>query len=215
MHAFVSADERYGPTRLLQWDVTTRGTSLMVFQVAGPEDPYTAELDAIPNVESYESVSMGAGADQFTVFVEDAITANTRGIFDAYEEEDVVVIPPVVFNTDRSADIQFIGPNAALQEMVDRLPDGIDGEIRRISNGSVARSAPSEELTPRQRRVLATAARVGYYDEPRDATLEDVAAQLDIATGTVGEHIRKAEAALVGHAIGDGEPDKRADEPNA
>lgn len=211
MHAFISEDDRFGPTRLLQWNVTTRETSLMLFQVAGPEKPYTAELEATPNVQSYETVSMDGRTDRFTVFVEDVIEEDTRGIFDAYDDENVVIIPPVVFHPNRTADIQLIGPNAALREMVDRLPGGMDAEIRRLTTGGATRMSASEELTVRQRRVIATAVRVGYYDEPRDATLEDVAAQLDLATGTVAEHMRKAEAALVEHALGDGWTDERAD----
>ncbi|MXR22550.1 helix-turn-helix domain-containing protein [Halobacterium bonnevillei] len=41
----------------------------------------------------------------------------------------------------------------------------------------------------------------GYYDVPRTASQDDVAAQLDCAPSTVAEHLRKAEAALAGAAI--------------
>lgn len=211
MHAFVSEDDRFGPTRLLQWNVTTRETSLMVFQVAGPEEPYTTELAQTPNVRSYETVSMAGRADQFTVFVEDAIDGGGRGIFEAYDDENVVIVPPVVFHPNRTADLQLIGPNAALSELVNRLPEGMDAEIRRLTTGGGTQVSVSDELTARQRRVLTTAFRVGYYDEPRDATVADVAAQLDLATGTVAEHMRKAEAALVEHALGDGWADERVE----
>lgn len=204
MHAFISEDGRFGPTRLLQWNVTTRETSLMVFQVAGPRGPYTEELDETPNVESYETVSTASNTDQFTVFVEDRITEETRGIFEAYEDKNVVLIPPVVFHPNRSADMRLIGPNSALQETLDRLPEGIDAEIRRLTDGGATQVSPADQLTARQRRVVATALRVGYYDEPRDATLTDVAAHLELASGTVAEHMRKAEAKLVEQALGDG-----------
>lgn len=204
MHAFISENDRYGPTRLLQWNVTTRDTSLMVFQVAGPRGPYTSALDETPYVESYETVSTAGNTDQFTVFVEDAITEETRGIFETYEDKNIVLIPPVVFHTNRSADIRLIGPNTALQETLDRLPDGIDAEIRRLTNGEQTQMTPADHLTGRQRRVIATALRVGYYDEPRDATLDDVAREMDLASGTVAEHMRKAEAKLVEQALGDG-----------
>lgn len=204
MHAFISEDDRFGPTRLLQWNVTSRDTSLMVFQVAGPRKPYTGELDDTPNVLSYETVSTASDPDQFTVFVEDSITEETRGIFQAYEEKNVVLIPPVVFHPNRSADIRLIGPNTALQDTLDQLPEGMDAEIRQLKDGGSTRMSASEQLTGRQRRVIATALSVGYYDEPRDATLEDVAARMDLASGTVAEHMRKAEAKLVEYALGDG-----------
>lgn len=202
MHAFISADDRYGPTRLRQWNVTSRETSLMVFQVAGPREPYTAALDATPNVRSYEAVELGLADDRFAVLVEDEITADVTGLFQAYADTDVVTVPPVVFNTDRSADLQLVGANVALREMVDRLPEGMQGEIRRLTTGDAVQMSPAERLTARQRHVVEAALRAGYYDEPRDATLDDVADQVDLATGTVAEHVRKAEARLVEHALG-------------
>lgn len=203
MHAFVSDDDRYGPTRLLQWNVTSRETGLMVFRVAGPVGPYTDALDAASSVLSYETVTTNGDGDQFVVLVEDAVSENP-GILRGYEDEDVVTIPPVVFHTNRTADVQFVGPSDALGAMVDRLPDGIDAEVRRLAGGDATRLDPSERLTTRQRRVLATAAELGYYDEPRTATLDEVAAELDLASGTVAEHVRKAEAVLVDHALGAG-----------
>lgn len=202
MHAFVSEDDRYGPTRLLQWAVTSRDTALMVFHVAGPVDPYTDALEATPNVLSHETVTDTGGDEQFVVFVEDAITENA-GILQGYEDENVVSIPPVVFNTNRTADLRLVGPNDALQEMLERVPDGIEAEIKRVGRGTHPGSDPVAALTSTQRRVLVTATRLGYYDEPRSATLEDIAAELDLASGTVAEHVRKAEAALVDHALGD------------
>lgn len=203
MHAFVADDDRYGPTRLLQWSLTSRETGLMVFQVDGPEGPYTAALTDTPNVLSHETISAGAETDRFVVLVEDAILENA-GILDGYADEDVVTVPPVVFDTDRSATVHLVGPIEAVQELVDRLPGGVDAELRRVSDGGAAWMSPATHLTTQQRRVLVTAARLGYYDEPRAATLADVAAAVGLASGTVAEHVRKAEATLVEHALGHG-----------
>lgn len=202
MHAFVVEDDRYGPTRLLQWNLTDRETILMVFQVSGPEGPYTDRLDSVSHVESYDVTPLSSRSDQFSMLVEDEITAFTRDVFHPYAEENVVVVPPVVFRTDRSVDVQLVGEHAALERLLDRLPDGLDVEIRQLSAGGVGRLAPAEHLTGRQRRVLSSALAAGYYDEPRRATLEEVAADLDIAPGTVAEHVRKAEARLVQFALG-------------
>jgi len=55
------------------------------------------------------------------------------------------------------------------------------------------RHALSRLLTERQREVLDAAVETGYYRDPRGATHEEVAAALDIAPTTVGEHLRKIE----------------------
>jgi predicted DNA binding protein len=48
-------------------------------------------------------------------------------------------------------------------------------------------------LTARQLEVLDVALEKGYYDAPRRATHEAVAAELVCSAATVGEHLRKIE----------------------
>lgn len=50
-----------------------------------------------------------------------------------------------------------------------------------------------ESITPRQRRVLNEAIDAGYFDIPRNSTLEEIANELDIAKTTVSQHLRKSE----------------------
>lgn len=56
----------------------------------------------------------------------------------------------------------------------------------------------ANQLTERQREVLSTAFEAGYYDWPRRATGEEVAAELDISSATFCEHIHTAERKLFG-----------------
>ncbi|MFC7174018.1 helix-turn-helix domain-containing protein [Haloplanus litoreus] len=42
----------------------------------------------------------------------------------------------------------------------------------------------------------------GYYDSPREGSVADVAATLDVAPGTAAEHLRKAEATVMRAAVG-------------
>jgi len=53
-------------------------------------------------------------------------------------------------------------------------------------------------LTDRQRAALDTALDLGYYDVPRAASVADVAVELDCATSTAGELLRKAGRASSG-----------------
>jgi predicted DNA binding protein len=48
-------------------------------------------------------------------------------------------------------------------------------------------------ITSRQEDVLEAAVDLGYYSEPRQASLEDIGEVVGISPGTVGEHLRKAE----------------------
>jgi PAS domain S-box-containing protein len=58
-------------------------------------------------------------------------------------------------------------------------------------------------LTDRQRTVLDTAFHAGFFDWPRNASGEDVAASLDIAAPTFHQHLRKAQRKVVGSLVSD------------
>jgi len=52
------------------------------------------------------------------------------------------------------------------------------------------------ELSDEQLTVLRTAHRMGYFDVPREASADDIAAELDIAQSTFSERLRLAEKQL-------------------
>lgn len=54
-----------------------------------------------------------------------------------------------------------------------------------------------EDLTRRQREVLATAIEMGYYEHGGDVGVEAVADDLDLGTTTVWEHLSRAEAKVM------------------
>lgn len=58
-----------------------------------------------------------------------------------------------------------------------------------------------QRLTDRQREVLETAFAAGYYEWPRRATGEEVAAELGISSPTFSEHIHTAERKLLSAAF--------------
>lgn len=76
------------------------------------------------------------------------------------------------------------------------LPDEIRGAVTldSVTTYDPGASGLRESLTERQRAVLDAAVDLGYYDTPRRATIEDLAADLGLASSTVSEHLRKLEA---------------------
>lgn len=52
-------------------------------------------------------------------------------------------------------------------------------------------------LTVEQREALAVAYRLGYFEEPRQATLEDLAAELDVSPRAVAGRLRRGQATLL------------------
>lgn len=60
---------------------------------------------------------------------------------------------------------------------------------------------PGDGLTDRQREALRTAYELGYFDIPREASLEDVATELDISASSVSERLRRAQTQLIEETV--------------
>lgn len=70
--------------------------------------------------------------------------------------------------------------------------------IRRVSS-----SAPREDgrygLTTEQREALSIAYRLGYFEEPRRATLGDIATEIGISTRAVAGRLKRGQSTLLEH----------------
>jgi predicted DNA binding protein len=79
------------------------------------------------------------------------------------------------------------------------LQDGLSFHFDHVSDatGPLLTLFDSVSIRPEQSRVLELAAEKGYYETPRETTLDDIAAELNRPRSTVSYRLRKAEAALV------------------
>jgi hypothetical protein len=60
-----------------------------------------------------------------------------------------------------------------------------------------------ERLTDRQREVLETAYRMGYFEYPRSANATEVAEELGIGLSTLAEHLAAAQEKLLAELLAD------------
>lgn len=79
------------------------------------------------------------------------------------------------------------------------LRDGLSFHFGHVSdaNGPLLTLFDSVSIRPEQSRILELAAQEGYYETPRETTLDELAAELDWPRSTASYRLRKAEAALV------------------
>lgn len=84
---------------------------------------------------------------------------------------------------------------------------GLDYRLGRIRGLNVE----EDVLTDHQQQVLDAAIDAGYYEQPREASLTELAAELDIAKSTLSGVLRRAESALA-TAYADGEPSSVVDD---
>lgn len=92
----------------------------------------------------------------------------------------------------------FLGSEPQIKEFMEKIDAiGVRYRVVLLADANFSPISPLSQLTEKQREVLITAYRLGYYDIPRKSTSEEVAKKLGLVDSTVVEHLRKAEQRLI------------------
>lgn len=212
MHAFEMRHEEIDRAALLHWNTVldgtaaagtdsrrSAGTNTMVFRVRGDPEPFRAKLDARAATVEYSLTDAVDGV--FYCCVRDHATDADRNYIEAFARGTLVVVPPVEFNPDGTTDLTLVGTPGDVDAAVSGLPDGLRATVRSVGPYRRRAGPAAPRLTDRQRAAVAAAVDCGYYDSPREGTVEDVADELGIAPGTAAEHLRKAEARVMDRLV--------------
>lgn len=196
MHAFEMRHEDIERAALVHWNTVLDETNTMVFRVRGDPEPFRAKLDARAATVAYSLTDPVDGV--FYCCVRDRVTEADRNYVEAFARGTLVVVPPVEFNSDGTTTVTLVGTPADLEAATAALPEGLRATVESVGPYRRRGGASTPHLTDRQREAVAAAVDCGYYDSPREGTVADVAAELDISSGTAAEHLRKAEATVMG-----------------
>jgi DNA-binding CsgD family transcriptional regulator len=99
--------------------------------------------------------------------------------------------------SDRGIVMSIRGPQEPIREVIHTFEAiGVTPTLRKIGEYR-GDSSMLDSLTDRQREVIEIAYDLGFYEVPRQATMENIAAQLDIDAATVSEHLQRAERNLL------------------
>lgn len=182
-----------GLAQLWNWNETA-GNDLLLFRVVGELAPYTAALDGAPFVADYETARIDDGS--FYVYVEHETRTEDHAFREPFLERRVLTVPPIEFVANGETRMEVVGRAADVQAVLDGFPSDYDVRVDRVSSYGRGMDGAASLLTDRQREALSVAVDLGYYDVPRTASVEDVAAELDCAPSTASNHLRKAQARL-------------------
>ena len=135
-------------------------------------------------------------------YLEPEITKDLVREFDL----DLIWSTPMTFSPDRSV-FRCMGA----QEDILRLVEIMKG-VGTVVNMTVRRATYERHdllsvLTDKQRELVITAQRNGYYDYPKRISSEKLASMFDINRGTLVEHLRKAEQRIMENLVAGYEPD--------
>lgn len=180
-------------------DVLEDGSVLILYELVGKVEDGQDVIEH-PGILSYSISQVGDSIFSYT-----RIEANetTKRIFQTQREHDLIVDYPIYYSDNGALNISIIGELETINAAARSLPDTVDVELLKVGNYVPDEEHRFYQLTERQQEVLRAAVELGYYQDPRHITYEDIAEVVDLAPGTVGEHLRKIEAQVFEQMIPD------------
>jgi hypothetical protein len=171
-----------------------------LFHVEGDRVAVAERLETPPEVVTAETVPAPGGGFYLLAVLDPESVPLMRALFEVLAWRELVVVPPVVYRGG-TVRARIVGTTGTVGDLVEALPEAVDVEVEAVGERGVGAAPAAAALSDRQRDAVEAALALGYYDQPRAATHEDVAAAIDCAASTASEHLRKAEAKLVRAAI--------------
>lgn len=177
----------------MQWNFTGEALGILHY-VEGDLDAFESAVADVDPVIDYDVEP--AGEASFYAYVLDETTAPLREMFDPITYGGLVVVPPIRYRADGRVTMSIFGPAETIQAGMESIPSPIEVEIEEVGGLTGLLPGTGAFLSSRQREAIEAGIELGYYEVPREASQEDVARELECASSTAAEHLRKAEAKL-------------------
>ena len=180
--------------RTVNWNNETPPAGFLLW-IRGDHRRLERRLADDPDVSDYEVLPLSDR--ECHCFLEGVGTPDARELWANFNRGSVMTVPPVEWNADGSSTFTLVGTEEDIQAAVDGVPEDVPVDVERVGGTSVRPEDVRGALSDRQRETVETAAAVGYYDTPRDATTEDVASEMGCAPSTAAEHLQRAESKVM------------------
>lgn len=178
------------------------GTALMLQEVSGSLENAERLVTEEFGPEDVEcQISEG---DPNVIYVHWHPGETIRQLLSLLQASGVVIDFPIRYSGSDLL-LTLIGDQEVISEHVHRAPDDVEVYVERTTQyvpGGDGSETLVSQLTPFERRAVRTAVELGYYRNPREARYSDIAEELDCSGGTVGHHLRNAEAKVMGELFG-------------
>jgi len=166
-------------------------TVLLFAEASGSKERYQEIMENSSHVFSY----LTAGEDRWMAVSQFEPTDEVRRSLELQRESLLVMETPIQFTPDDNIKLTYLGTDetfSKLYEYADEMGQ-LTFDILQVGDYAADKSRFKRVITARQEEIIEAAVDLGYYSDPRQASLADIGEATGISPGTVGEHLRKAE----------------------
>ena len=153
-------------------------------------------LDELECIDRWELVA--EKAETYLYLLELTAVGLPEDISDDYEQVLGTCTPNV---SERGLLLSFVGSQEAIRGILRHFEAaGATPDLCKLTEYE-GDETTIDSLTDRQFEVIQTAYNMGFYEIPREASTEDVAAELGLDAATVSEHLQRAERNLLAQQL--------------
>ncbi|TYL38332.1 bacterio-opsin activator [Natronococcus pandeyae] len=170
----------------------------VLFWAAGDgvsDGEFQSALEADPTVTESTQIAETPSRTMYRVTVSDEGEAGTT--YREWSALDIVSVDITATNEGWTGRLRFPDREALAKYRAALRDRGLEFHLRSLYQETGGANGATASLTSNQHEALVTAYESGYFDVPRGASQPDVAAQLDIASQSVSERLRRGTKTLV------------------
>ena len=201
LYSAVADSSAIAQLRVIDWNLAAPDAGTLLYEIDGDPEVFR---DGAHETEGIENIDISRTDGEAPTYALLSARPSSIPFFSTFmtltARAGLVVRKPLVYRDYRSSGF-VVGEPAPLQRTIDETPPGVDVQVERIGNCPSEAEDAGYGLSERQRAAVETALDQGYYEQPRAATHEDVAEELDCAANTATTHLQKGEAKIIKNAV--------------
>ena len=186
----IAADPDISPELVHNVNLLDDGTAVVLSELVGDAERMAAIAEASDDIIDYHPTAWNG---RVTVYTHFHPSERTHELLTLFREYELILDFPLEYTAAGGLRALVVGDDATFQEVMSALPTDVDIRLEQTGDYEPESERLLSLLTDRQQEILMVALDLGYYSEPREATHKDIADELDLSDGTVGEHLRKIE----------------------